>query len=824
MRLSVLLLLATLAIPSAHAQTDRPGGYRLPNIAIGLNHHHDSMLVSHLNIGLRPEVDSLRGLQLGVFYGGIRYDARGMMMAGVANAAHAMRGLQLSGYSNIVFTPMRGIQLSTLTNIAMGVKCGIQVAGAANISSGYMHGLQLSAYNYADTLNGSQVGLINVAQNHPKGVQVGIINYTGDTIARKVGLVNINPNTRIDLMAFGGNTSKFNLAFRFRNRSTYSILGLGTHYAGFDGDFSGALFYRIGQYFRLSPRWSVGGDVGFYHVESFKKNSEDAPRQLYSFQTHLNFDYQINPTCGAFVSAGYGTTRHYGSNHNYRTGFILQGGLTFRYHRNDCQEDRWMAERERDMEYHLRQLSETPEDQLYRFTDPDYTRRRWGRAIATATGINVLVHSFDRFVLDEDFAKVNFKSIAANWRHAFVWDNDQFSTNLFAHPYHGNLYFNSARSNGLSFWQSTPFALGGSLMWEFCGEVEPPAINDLIATTFGGICLGEITHRISALILNDRSRGFRRFLREAAATVINPMQGFTRIVDGDAARVRREKFLYHDFSRIPVEFAVTTGVRFLADDGGLFRGVRLPYLSFYLNYGDAFNDNNTQPYDYFTAKVSMSLSGKQPFINGVHLLGRLWSDIVYEGKEGQTLIGLFQHFNYYDSEPIKDGTNLTPYRISEAAAFGPGIFWEFPRVGNLSRLEQRIFADLILLGGTKSDYYNIIDRDYNMGSGFSIKSNTCMEFPHLGMFVLNIEYYRIFTWKGYEGKDLSTINPLMLNAQGDRGNAQLLVFNPLFVVHLKHNIGLEISGSYYARQTHYKYYDDVRAKTFEIKGGLLYRF
>ncbi len=31
-------------------------------------------------------------------------------------------------------------------------------------------------------------------------------------------------------------------------------------------------------------------------------------------------------------------------------------------------------------------------------------------------------------------------------------------------------------------------------MWEFCGEVEPPAINDVLATTFGGICIGEVMH------------------------------------------------------------------------------------------------------------------------------------------------------------------------------------------------------------------------------------------------------------------------------------------------------------------------------------------
>ena len=70
------------------------------------------------------------------------------------------------------------------------------------------------------------------------------------------------------------------------------------------------------------------------------------------------------------------------------------------------------------------------------------------------------MNCFDRFVLCEDFAKVNLSSIKENFKTGFVWDNDQFSTNLFAHPYHGGLYFNAARSNGLSFWESAPYALG----------------------------------------------------------------------------------------------------------------------------------------------------------------------------------------------------------------------------------------------------------------------------------------------------------------------------------------------------------------------------
>ena len=811
-----------LCVCPSQAQTAK--GHRLPNVAVGIHHHHpDSTLCSPLNIGLLSEADTLHGFQYGVFLGAARGHADGVMLATLANAAHAFNGVQLSGFNNIVFTPMKGLQLSPITNIAMGVKQGAQFSTIANISSGRMRGLQLSTYNYADTLRGTQVGIINVAQSHPHGVQIGLFNYTRDPEARKIGLVNINPQTRIDVMPFVGTSTRLNLALRFRNTHTYTMIGVGSHFLGLDEDFSGELFYRMGRYRTITPRWTLGGDVGFGHVETFQ-NKGDTPRRMYSLQARMTADYALNDNLGAFVAAGYGTTRRYGSNTKFRSRPIIEAGLALRYHHDPDHQAQWEEERQRDQEFMLSKLALTPEDSLYRWSDPSYTKKRWWRAAAEAAGINVFVHCFDRFVMNEDFAQVTFKSIDHNWHHAFVWDNDQFSTNLFAHPYHGNLYFNSARSNGLTFWQSAPYALGGSLMWELCGEVEPPAVNDVLATTFGGICIGEVMHRVSALVLNDRTRGFRRFLREAAAFVTNPMQGLNRLIDGDAWSVRQDKYMYHDFSRIPVEFAMSVGDRYLADQGGIFRGENQPYLTFNLLYGDAFDDSNTQPYDYFTLNFCAGFTGNQPLINNLHLLGKLWSHTVYDGKQGKTIVGFFQHFNYYDSKPVKDGTDKTPYRISEAASFGPGMMWQFPQVGNLKRLEQAIFADLILLGGTKSDYYNVIDRDYNMGSGFSLKSKTQMIFPRLGYFSLFVDYYHIYTWKGYEGKDLEHTDPLYLNAQGDKGDAQLLVFSPKFVFQLKNNVGIEWQGAYYGRYTYYKYHPNVKAHTFENRLGLLYRF
>ena len=268
---------------------------------------------------------------------------------------------------------------------------------------------------------------------------------------------------------------------------------------------------------------------------------------------------------------------------------------------------------------------------------------------------------------------------------------------------------------------------------------------------------------------------------------------------------------------------MTVGDRYLADNNSIARGEHSPFLNLALKYGDPFKEDTRKPYDYFTADLTFNFSGNQPLISGVHLLGRLWGTPLKSGENMETELGIFQHFNYFDSQPVKDGTNLVPFRISEAASVGPGVICRFPHAGNLSSLEQRIFLSGILLGGSLSDYYNVIDRDYNLGSGFSAKAKTILSFGSIGSFILDAHYYRIFTWKGYEDKDLETIDPLYLNAQGDKGNATLMVVNPRLIVNLNDKLALNFSASIYSRKTYYKYHENVNSDTFEVGLGLTWK-
>jgi hypothetical protein len=753
-------------------------------------------------VGIVSVQDSVKSIQFGVISTVAPDGGHGVQLAGVSNtAAHRFNGLQLGGVSNIT----------------QGMERGLQLSGILNVSTEMMRGWQWGAVNYADSLDGIQVGVFNVARKRPEGWQVGLINLSYDTIGHKIGLVNVNPTTDIDIMMYGGSSTKGNIAVRYRNRSTYNILGVGTHFMGLDSKFSGAVFYRLGQYAQVSPKWSLSGDIGYYHVETFSKNNNDKPERLYSLQARINADYQISRKLGAFASVGWGLTRYYDRNETYRNRPLVEMGLTYRQARD--QHDSW----KRAWEEKRRAIV---------FADSTMAlpvKKRYWQAAAEATAINVGVQLFDRYALKTDFAQTTLRTLKRNFTDGMVWDNDFFITNLFAHPYHGNLYFNAARTNGLTFWESAPYALGGSLMWEFLGETEPPAINDVIATSMGGMAIGEMTHRLSRTVLDDRDRGFRRFLREAAATIANPIQGLHRIISGDAWRVRSDHYRYHDYSKIPVDVAFSTGWRYLADDGALFRGVHAPYLNMVLTYGTPVDgERHTTPYDFFDVDATISMGGGQPLVNNLQIVGRLWSTSILDKKDMAGEFGIYQHFNYFDAKPIEDGSELTPYRISEAAGFGPGFILSLPQMGGLSKLEQRVFLSGILLGGTKSDYFNVIERDYNMGSGFSIKSKTQLDFGKFGRFILNAKYFRLYTWKGYEDKDLQayadgTKDLHYLNVQGDRSNAALLVVNPIMEMHVNKQWSLTLSGAYYSRRTFYKYYDKVHANTFETKIGITCR-
>jgi hypothetical protein len=110
---------------------------------------------------------------------------------------------------------------------------------------------------------------------------------------------------------------------------------------------------------------------------------------------------------------------------------------------------------------------------------------------------NAVVWTFDRVILDVDYARISPSTMWHNLTHGFVWDKNHYAVNFAGHPYQGNFYFNAARSSGYGFYPSLLWTGFGSLTWEFFMEAEEPSINDLVLTTVGGATVGEILNRLS---------------------------------------------------------------------------------------------------------------------------------------------------------------------------------------------------------------------------------------------------------------------------------------------------------------------------------------
>ena len=172
------------------------------------------------------------------------------------------------------------------------------------------------------------------------------------------------------------------------------------------------------------------------------------------------------------------------------------------------------------------------------FVYPDTVPRPL-RAALLSLFPDAFIFSINRYINKSDFAYINGQTITSNFMFTALWDNDLFGTNLLSHPFHGSLDYNGARVSGMNYWQCIPYTFTASLIWELVLENEPMSYNDQIATSIGGLVLGESSYRISSSILKDDVKGFQRVVREFFGAVTCPMNGINRLITGQMWKVHR---------------------------------------------------------------------------------------------------------------------------------------------------------------------------------------------------------------------------------------------------------------------------------------------
>ncbi len=379
-------------------------------------------------------------------------------------------------------------------------------------------------------------------------------------------------------------------------------------------------------------------------------------------------------------------------------------------------------------------------------TDSSIVKKNFWRAASEITGLNGAIWFFDRYIREggtNPGFRIGLHSWAENLKNGFEWDDNNFGTNQFAHPFHGSLYFNSARSNGYDFWESSAFAFAGSLQWEFFGEVHHPAMNDWVATSIGGTALGEMAHRMGKLIRDNRTTGSSRRWHELGGMMVDPVGGLNRIFDGEWGRVHA-----NSPDRVPGSFRaeMNVGLRNLADER-LWSSVdtATAYFDFSFDYGDPFFGDMESPYDHFNLDLQVNMGDSSP-IGRIDLNGMLWASYLAETPAASHILGVFHHYDFVNNSRFKFG----------AQSIGAGLLSRY-ETGHGLEVRTGVHLNAIVLGATLSDKLTFTGREYDYGPGIGAEFE--VEFGANGWHFLRMthEQYLIHTVNGVDADHLITV-------------------------------------------------------------------
>jgi hypothetical protein len=421
-------------------------------------------------------------------------------------------------------------------------------------------------------------------------------------------------------------------------------------------------------------------------------------------------------------------------------------------------------------------------------------RKRFWRASWQLMAVQVIPWSYNYFVRDAEFAKISWQSIAHNLKlSSWEWDDNNFKTNQFAHPYHGSMYYSSFRSNGYNFWQSAPAAIAGSLMWEIAGETHPPAPNDLINTSLGGISLGEMTYRLSNSIVNNKQRGFMRQTQEVFGFLVNPLNGFNRILDGRWGKVHVGPV---DTSRIPLSGVLDIGGRKFGEQvkDVLTKGENEFYIRARLQYGNHYESSKV-PFHNFSVNVEAG-AGDSVYLNALQVNAAISQWIMKETSSNTHHYSITMNYDYLNNLSFEYGAQSFNFSILSQ--------WKKQRK---TKFFSNAGVGVIVLAAVPDDYlYYGEGRNYDYGPGFSISAG--------GGINVNDKFTASLY---YRGGWFVTVN----------GNESSFFLNCLSTdmrYQFSRRLSLAIELGHYSLNGDYKNYDDVSKRYPYVKYSLGYKF
>lgn len=377
--------------------------------------------------------------------------------------------------------------------------------------------------------------------------------------------------------------------------------------------------------------------------------------------------------------------------------------------------------------------------------DPAYNPRYpvWVPAVRVLSA-DLFNWSVARFIYKYDWARTGPRYWKTNFQKGPEWDEDGFGINFIGHPHTGSFYYNVARSNGYSYWASLPFAIQGSLTWEYFGENTRPSYNDMINTPISGMFLGEVFYRLSSNILDDRTRGGERIFREILAGIINPTRALNRLTQGKMFR-RTPGEVYQ---KEPLNITLSAGIHKVNNkvgkDNNFGSGATNGTLHLQLDYGDPFEIRHRKPFDLFRFRVELSYGDRKNLLNHIDGYGILAGT----NSNEHNLLGLFQQYDYWRNDIFEVAT----------LGFGGGVINNMP-VAKHSNIYSNFQLAIVPLAGNNTQFGPVESefRQYNFGGGAQAKLEERFNLHNWASLGFTGYYYWIHTYNGFPGNSLVAI-------------------------------------------------------------------
>lgn len=368
-------------------------------------------------------------------------------------------------------------------------------------------------------------------------------------------------------------------------------------------------------------------------------------------------------------------------------------------------------------------------------------------------------------------ARVSPPSWWENMRSGFEWDDNDWGTNQVGHPYQGSNYFTAGRANGLGFYGSAAVAAFGSSTWEYFFENNHASFNDLINTTLGGIALGEVFHRWAWMVRDPMSESRKK--KEFIATIIDPIGGLTRMVNGDAKRVADKPPTMTPSS---IRYSLAGGVMWQGKSFYEVDGQGLVIIDMAMAYGNTRENRSTVPFGSFDAVFSLGGGG----LAQTGIRGRLFGTPF----GGHYQFNLLQTFDFIKNPAYDYGGQGVDLEVGMTREIFSGTTLWMAGAGGLTMLGA---VNQLATPPAPKDGEEAVEhkRDYDYGPGFRWS----------GFIQMSRDSQPYFTI-AYQGYHVSVVD-------GTRSNH---VLQRLFIdarIPVRYSLAIGVAGEYFFRKAYF---------------------